>query len=279
MAGLRALVDATPNAPPRFGLLASATVLTGDGEWQAGVTFAPEACGGGRVADPCEPGSNVPPTNPETVEADSFWVQALDSCATFDRARDREARARRLLEACQSARIAEEFWEGNQAIASGWPNQYLANEDSDVVTTGPATPIEALACLELALADCMCGQRGMIHATRDVVTYWASERLVEKVGNMLLTSFDTIVVPDAGYTGVSPIRALPADGSVWAYATPMVTVRLGAVELPATDLGAQVNIANNDQVVVAQRLAVVTHSGCCHAAAEVNIPACGIAGS
>jgi hypothetical protein len=74
----------------------------------------------------------------------------------------------------------------------------------------------------------------------------------------------------------------PADGSIWAYATSLVEVRLGPVQdFPSTesDLRQVVDPSTNDYLFVAQQLAAVTFDPCCHAAAELDLPLCGIGGA
>lgn len=298
-----------PTSPPprpqeaRLSLINSAPVLDevagGTDRWQEEFNFVPEACGDAHVSDPCQSVERVPDARPAPVDVKPFVVWAADRCSTFgflsnadmatagDGASDEEraqagyeARAQRFLERCQSKAISGELWEGTQAQDSGWPNQFLASSDADTLTEGPEPVIDVLACLEQALAQCGCGARGMIHATRQLVTHWAAlgPSILRREGGLLLTVHDTIVVSDAGYTGTGP-NGEPASDSIWAYATGMVNVRLSAIELLPARFADAVDRSLNIVDFYAQREASVFWDGCCHFAAEANLAACAFGGT
>lgn len=281
MAGPRASLNGPLAAPPRLGLVAQAAVDTSAERWESGFSYNPEACGDAAgVADPCESNArNVDraDANPDLVEVEPFAVWAADTCSALDRGRDWQGRVRRQLEACRSKQIEAEFWAGTLATAEGWPNRFLRSEDSDVVTAGGTTPVAALACLEQGLADCKCGGRGMIHATPQLVTHWANTGLVRREGNQLLTYLDTIVVAGEGYTGDGPLAS--DTSNVWAYATGLVQIRLGAIEVYGGLTADGVDRSDNTMTAYADQLAAVAWDGCCHLAAEVDLDRCGIGGS
>lgn len=207
----RNAVRAQPAAPPRVGLLASAVVLTGSDErWETGFAIEPEACGNGGVGDPCAPGAKTLPDGPAIIEGEPFYVWEGDKCSTLGRGarEDRRARAERQLRATESYQIAREFWRGEQIRASDWDSQFLASAVADELNEGGAAldPIDALACLEEGLGKASKGQRGMIHATRQVVTKWDEAGMLYREGPALrVTVNDTIVVADAGYDGSGPV--------------------------------------------------------------------------
>lgn len=284
--GPRAVATAPPARPPRLGIV-NAAVQPDDGlRWDNGFSFDPEGCADGGVVDVCVPGTISPARCADEITADPFVVWAgvkrstmgLGSPALRDELR---ARARRQLEATQSFHIAEELWTGALARAKSLPNQYLATTDSDVVTNGAATPLEALACLEQYLGQAQAGQQGMIHATRQVVTYWSELGVVSRVGQQLVTALDTIVVPDAGYDGSAPDHSPAADGSVWAYASGIVMLRLGDVQAspPTEDAAALYEITSNDFAAIAWRLAAYAWDGCALGAAEIDLDVCRIGGA
>lgn len=250
--------------------------------WQDEYSFIPEACSDAHVADPCEPEIREPDPRPDVVDTKPFVVWAADRCRAQEyQVADYPARARRLLERCQSKQIAHELWEGTQAQASGWPNRFLAMSDADTVTTEPSGIVDTLACLEQALADCGCGSRGMIHATRQVVTHWTAlgNSVLRREGGLLLTVHDTIVVSDAGYTGTGP-NGEPAGSSVWAYATGIVAGRLSAIDIvPSPEMLADaMDRGINEVAFFAQREASVFWDACCHFAAEVDLATCAVGG-
>lgn len=279
----RTPVLATPSAPPRVGLIASARELNrveeqvgGQSRWGGGFGYEPENyCAGSGVVDPCD-SSKPPDAGLGVIEYDPVLLWAADQCATFDRTRDRQGRARRRLLACQSKLLAGELWTGTVAIASSFPNKYLASPDANTVSDGALSEVNALACLEEALAACSC-TTAMIHATPGLLTQWKAASVVERFGNVFRTANDTIVVADAGYTGSGPDGQPAADGSVWAYGTDVVEVRLDEVMVfPNADAEAMTLTPSADNTLVyrAERLAAASWDGCCHVAVEVDITVC-----
>jgi hypothetical protein len=282
-------IQGRPATPPVVGLLASVTPIEEpDLRWAgaSGWGFSPDGCDVGDVEDPCQVSTRTAPDRGATVEGQAFAVWASDRCSVIDyggNADEIAERARRQLAAIESKRIASELWRGDLATAQGWPNPFLASLDNDVVTVGASSPTVALACLEQYLGECSGGARGMVHATRQVVTHWNALSLLRREGGLMLTINDTIVVPDAGYDGSGPPPGPgqdptpAADGSIWAYATSLVQVRLGPVEV--SDPMQVVDRDVNDYVVFAQRLAAVSWDTCCWAAAEVSLSICGVGGA
>lgn len=285
-------IDPRPSLPPRTGLIASATVLesavlatpsdaTPETRWQLGYSWAPEACDANGTADPC---SNVTPKDaddpPGSLLADPFVVFASDKCrATPAPSRDRIGRARRRLIAGTSKLVAHELWTGDQAQASSFPNLYLASPAANTLTNGAVSALDAMVCLEDALATCSDGTT-MIHASPGLMTHWRSLQLVERFGNIFRTANDTIVVADAGYDGSAPTGAPATSGSVWAYGTDLVTVRLSDISvLPSDDPEDYAAMtltpaADNSFTFIAERLASAVFDACCHVAVEVNIALC-----
>lgn len=288
-----------PARPPRVGLIVSAN-RPNDGAaspertdndsgtkwWKDGFGFKPEACASSGVSDKCEIGALDADSGADIVNFEPYLVWAGYECSTFGfNLEDYRGRAERALLACQGAQVEAEFWTGDLARAQVLEdadspfevNGYLSSEDSDVITAGADTPTNALALLEQALA-CNCGQQGMIHATRGVASLWHQGGALRREGNLLLTVNDTIVVPGAGYDGSGPYGPA-ADGSVWAYATGIVDVRLAPIDIIPGSADRARDRATNTITIYAERAAAATWDGCCHFAAEINAPMPDIAGS
>lgn len=281
-------ITAPPLTEARMGLLASVDVIEDDVRWEGGLAYEAEDCSfeNAGAGDPCGTAAKTLTTNSSpTVENEPFYVWAGDQCSTFGSlARDGSGRARRKLLACQSRLIESELWLGTQAQAAtpDWPNRWLANDAfANTISTGPSlSPVDALACLEQGIADCACNGIGMIHATRALVTLWTSSWLVFREGNRLFTVLGTIIVPGGGYDGSGPSGQAAVDGSVWAYATSPVSVRLSPIEVLPRNAVEAVNRETNTISFRAERLASVTFDPCCHLAVEVDAPSCpGIAAS
>lgn len=281
MARQRTPIAAPPAAPPRVGLIKSANVP--QGKWdERGIEYGSEGCQMiETLADrACEPSEDkAPGTSGNAVEWDPYILVAADSCSALGfGARDWQGRARRLLLACESAQIEAELWNGTIADDEDLPNRALASEASDVLTSGPTGFTDALACLEQGLAECNCGQRGMIHAPRQLVTHWVALNLIRREGNFLLTALDTIVVPGAGYDGSGPYAAA-SEGSIWAYGTGIVDVRLGEIQIYGGPNREGLDRTTNDIEIRAERKALASWDGCCHVAVEIDASLCGIGGA
>jgi hypothetical protein len=263
-------VPAIPATPPRYSLLVAAAVVDdAASRWEVGgITWAPEACSGGGVADVTCFGNTAAlsvPANEGNVEADPFLVWAGDKCSTIGfEARDYEGRARRLLEATQSARVAHEFWTGDLAASASLDNTPLADATSDTVTTG-----------EVSVRN--DGRRGMIHVTPQVLTHAYSWDLITPQGQLWTTALGTIVVADAGYPGTGPNGESAAD-TQWAYATSMAQVRLSQIVVTPETFNEAVDRSVNTVEYRVGRLALVQWDQCCHFAAEVDIATAAIGG-
>lgn len=215
--------------------------------WIRGYSYRPELCNGGQIIDPEGTTGGVAPTlNGENqIDTVPFIVEGADRRSTFGTPGEGEydeARqwARRQLLACESKQIAQELWKGTQSKASNWGNRYLCAPDVNMVEgTHILGYVSALGALERAVHDLTCGQQGMIHARADLVSLWDTGGALRRVGNLILTIQDTIVVTDAGYDGSAPdagtpgfdpvfANKIPGADSSWAYATTVVDVRRSA---------------------------------------------------
>lgn len=226
--------------------------VTSDGSrvhWVQGFAYRPEVCNGGDIiaVDASSPG--VPPAAEHLIQVAPYVVEGADKRSTFGTPHDPqllEGRqyARRQLLGCQSKQIESELWTGKLTNGTPTGNPHLT--DSNVVLPEGSKMLgylTALAVLEQAINDSTCGQQGMIHARSDLISLWNSGGALRRVGNLILTIHDSIVVPGSGYDGSAPqqpdthvdpnesTRLRSADGS-WAYATTVVDVRLGAFFSP-----------------------------------------------
>lgn len=290
MAGRGVVIPARPATPPSVGLIPTLQALGGgyfteddrgaDTHWIGGFTWGPEACGDSGTFSICADNTNlVTPNRPSVLSYDPYGVWAGDTCSAMDYRSDMEdeyaARATRQLLACQSKQVAEELWLGTIARRDNNTNLYLRKSGATLLSTSAGTgPADALACLEQYLADCGCGGTGMIHATRDVFTQWVEEGLIVVDGKIRRTYLDTIVIPDAGYTGSSPLGTTDSPGVSWAYATDPVMVHLGAIEPLQTKLADAMTRNVNDIEYTVSRAAAAWFDGCCRGAIGVQVPAC-----
>lgn len=280
-------VESPRAEPPVVGLIASLSgpYLENDAPLHAvdqGIHYQPEqVCDAPEATDPCDPGTLTPLEQPDVVEAMPFLIWQADRCSTLGgAARNYQQRAVDALIGSESKQIAAEFWGGAQAQASGWPNRFLAdNTFADVLSASPVSVSVALQCLEQALGDCGNGARGMIHCTRGLAARWSElGNVFRSPTGVIQTYLGTIVVPDAGYDGSGPDGQAATDGSQWAYATSMVTVRRGPIDLYPGSVAEATDRDTNTVTFRAQRLATVTFDGCCHASIQIDLPICLLGG-
>lgn len=282
------LVETPGNRPPRGAtLLRSANLLTPtDAEWGAGIRYVPDSCGGefvnaARICGGAFVGWDDPAERPDWVDYVPPFVAAGQACSVISGERDLDetrARARRLLDQCETVGIARELWRGDVARAevtagdADFPNNYLTKAASLNELNGSAsTPlVEAFAWLEAALATCSCGGVAMIHASAFTASLWFAARLIERdASGRLVSGLGTVIVADPGYDGSAPDLTVDATNAVaWAYGTTMVDVRRGAV----VDVGDKrtINRETNDFTVYAVRPFAATFDPCCHVGIKVN---------
>jgi hypothetical protein len=283
------IVPSPPAVPPVVGLIPSlgpdnliddtGVVIDGhENRWEAGLQYLPEqVCSAGGVGDPCgDTVLNIPP-NPNLVQTMPFIVWAGDQCSTFGwRGHDFVGRATRALLATESYQISKEFWGGAQAAASHWPNFYLANEAATIVTAGPVSPSVALAMLEEGIAQHSNGQPGMIHCTRQmgVALSELGNTYRQLGGNLIVTYMGTIINPDAGNPGTGPSGDVPRDGSQWAYATLLPTVRRSPISVIPDEGAWEEALFRRTNLLEwrAERLAAVAVPDCVHVAAQIDLP-------
>lgn len=254
------VVDGLPASPPVYSLLSVADVIDDGVDMYAGVTWRPDQIhgGGASAIDACQQNADLGEAAivPPLQTAAPFVVWAEDHCSvlTGERAfQEYEARARRQLLAVQSYYIANEFQQGTLRDSASLPNVALVDAFE---LTSPGDPVECLAALEEEMAILFQGRRAMIHMSPQVLTMlFANGPTLLRAGQKWLTPQGSIVVSDAGYT--------PEGSTVYMYATALVGIRLGDIDVPATwgnGLGF-LDYTVNDVKIYAQREALVQVDG------------------
>lgn len=255
--------------------------------WVRGFSYRPEVCVGGDIIDPEGTGIGAPPALQDTVSMVPYVVEGVDQRPTFGAATpelraEAQGYARRQLLACESSQIEAELWKGTLTKSKVWGNRYLAAPDVWLPEGDRLLGyLTALAVLEQTIATATCGQQGMIHCRADTATYWVSEHLVHREGNILVTELGTIVVAGSGYDGSAPDIGTPgldpkhADAafsadSAWAYATTVVDVRRSAF-MPPQQIEERAEFRNTHQTLTTyeRRVAAATW-GCLHSGVHVD---------
>lgn len=251
-----------PNpTPSRYGLLSSAvTVDEPNPHWRLeGVQYEPLGCEAASTYPPaCDPS---PPSKSATygiplVTIPPFVVYKGVQCSapsfTDPVLRDRISSELALGE---SRAVEGVVWEGS----GSFPSVNLAGA-AVALGTDPLTPTGAFVALESAMASCYGGD-AYLHIPRGALAAFAARGYIERDGNRLRTLAGSVVVAGGGYTGTDP-DGEATDGVVWAYATGTVFAWRGPVEFTAGDPGEYINRANNDAVLVAERVVAVGWDCC-----------------
>lgn len=269
--------------PAKFGLLNSKTVVSDGGRWGSGLSIDPVTCNADvRIVEVCDESNEVEVTtgNAEMQSYLPFFIETDYTCGTFGfEAQDYAAKAEFALSLCENKAAEHEFWTGalakqDETVDSEGnpnPNRYLASLSAIAVAPSgtPLKPRHGLALLEQALADCGCGTRGFIHATRGVASSIADD--LEADGDTLVTTLGNYVIAGSGYDGSGPSGTVPSGQLAWMYATGQVSARLGNVIVNPDNLSEATNTSINEVSFTASRDAAVTWDGCCHYAVLVDL--------
>ena len=195
--------------------------------WMNGVAVYPypvgtpegwDACSGTGPQKSFGQAATPPEFNTLTVDqAITCTSQQVPNQAAF------RARAVAALSAKESFRVANELMSG--AVFPGQP--YLADGLGTFPNGNVATrPNHALQILEEAIG--LTGQLGLIHCSPMMATALLGQGFVLRDKTGVIRSINgNVVVPDAGYIGVSTPNGHPRPGTTeeWAYATGPVDIR------------------------------------------------------
>lgn len=285
-----------PTEPPSQGeregsWVPDQNITANENTWHevGGVSWLPFPCAGGGTYDPCAPAATPlidASEFPEGVQSAGFPVKyGVECTATDPYTREQSAiYATRMLDVRQHYIIGREFWRGEQATESGWPNVYLTDASTTQTIGVGLSTCGALALLEEAIAgnaisgsDLVCsGAQGYIHASPALATAWARDyNVVWEGGVLVTTSTRTPVISGPGYDGTGPGYPSPeeqGEGESWAYATGPFDVRLSPTQTIARR--DSINKATNVYTQWAERAANVATDACCITAVQVDLGSC-----
>jgi hypothetical protein len=207
-------VQSARATPPTTGLVASAQRPTDTG-WETGFVWRPERCITHQEFSPCGDVVGVPDLPDDGLV---YYVppgyRVRDICTTLSGERDQE-RVRRQAEAVASFVAARELWTGALTEAepgtvqgSPYINPYLADGNATIVTP-PTDLTTALRVLEQAAMEAANGQQIYLHVPISALPPGYD---IRRVGNLLYTESDNVIVADAGYPGTGEF--LPAVSEV-----------------------------------------------------------------
>lgn len=208
-------------------------------------------------------------------EQKPFVVGAAVGCSSFGHPADIPGeytdRADRALRMTQWSKIANELWTGAQSQAMGATNRRLASPDAEILVSGdPVRIVDAVSLLECKFGECSAGAVQLIHVPRLLVPYLDAAGIIHSApgSNRILTANNSIIIPDRGYPGTSPLGAEADAGQTWIYSTGPLTARLSPVAHPDPMLGDAVEPSDNTIMVRSERLAAISWL-CCHLAVQV----------
>lgn len=255
-------VDGPPPEAPSYGILDTARIVPeGNEYWMNGVevwTYPSDLPG---THDPCATGSQVTQKSAGTglsaqQDFGAFTVYSPETCTSRVMSQIDEEFKRRAtvqLAATESWAVGRELEQGLRVPA----NAFLAKTGA-IQATGDdlaKTPRVGLAFLERAIAN--TGRAGMIHATVEIATAWASTGQVfhDDDTSMLHTrAKHTPVCVDSGYQGVAPATRTPSTATVMcAYATGPIDIRRSPVFVVPDKLSEALDRSSNTVVYRAER--------------------------
>jgi hypothetical protein len=193
--------------------------------------------------------------NTSQVDVVPVYLTVDDKYSSFSRdVEPYAARATRIMDASTSKLLERELWLGEIAEMDDLPNPRLATPDAVNVTPvgGPVSPQAAVARLMGGLTDAGMGD-GMIHAPVSIgirmPETWRNEQTYADHG--------FVVVSGTGYPGIGP----NGTGTNWVYATEIVNVRLGDVEILPEDPRYGFDTATNEFVYSVRRIGAADFAG------------------
>lgn len=279
-------VDSLPAQEPETGLVASARKPpAGEGmRWQGGLSWRPERCFATQGFDPCGDDFEAAQGNADN-SAVYYMPKAFrvsDDCSTMSGRLD-PVRVRRQVMAATSYRVARELWTGALTVANphtipgptggnvaGQVNPYLTGPSAVLAEGGSYTPQQALGILEDHARRAANGQQVFIHISPMVLPFL--ENMVRRVGALILTTNDSVVVADPGYLGTAPGGGSGGTTTEqYMYATGPVTVRLGDPVVYDLDVERIIRSVNT-QVDIGERVFAATFDPCVHFAILAALP-------
>lgn len=293
-AGPTVVVDGPPVRPPANGLLSAATVVdVPDDRRIGGESFAPSAAGSVILYDLCSSDGTVALASPVTharFNAPSFATVISDRCSTFGfgaAAYEEHARAGDLVKSGWG--VERQFEQDALGIGADFDSlaeQYTANANNaaagattQIIAGGSAlTPLSALARLDQAIASAAIGL-GIIHAMPFIVDLWAANLLITAQAGKLYSPNGNLIAAGNGYQGKSPDTSAYADpvataaGVVWAYATDLITIDRGPLDIVPGQISEAVDRRTNDVRYLAQRVWTIRWARQLHAAAKIAFTA------
>jgi hypothetical protein len=122
--------------------------------------------------------------------------------------------------------------------------------------------------LEQAAGEAFHGQQVYLHISREARPFFPE---LVKVGQLIYTNLDNLVVADAGYPGGPPDGVAAADNVAWIYATGPVIVRRTPLIVESAELAQVVDVRTNTIRRTAARRVAATFDTCAYFAVPITL--------
>lgn len=244
--------------PPQYDLLAAATLVDPTtNRWLLGGWSLGHPPGPAFTHDPCSQGTFRVKPDPGTLSAQMsgrFQVGLSATCTSQGVGPD----AGWLTDALEMAFQVYEGAAVERVLVSGDGHgslgQYLGDDNVEFLSGSAEQPLRALELLETAIAEVEGVGNGIIHVSPAVATAWISQTLLFPKGKVMRTGLGTAVAVGAGYIGAIPDdEGTPAAGNEWAFASGLMQILRGDIEIVARDRRQSMDRTLNDDVFIAER--------------------------
>lgn len=238
----------------RGGILDSALPLP-EG-WELGVRFRTIGCSPPEVLGVCDVGDTVG-ARPAFAEFQPSFIRQTAMCALMSQIGTEDLALNRL--------EATTEWGLGQMLAEGLGSANPSLADATVVhTAAVGGVVDALSCLEQAVADTGYGAAAVLHASFRAAAYLRANHLIED--GFSPAGMPWIISP--GYPADDEEVTIWATGAVWASVEGMY-----ALTDPQTGQR-PVDWQINTDATFTQRLGLVAFDPCLNLAANFAVPAC-----
>lgn len=211
-----------------------------------------------------------------------FFIEVEEQISTFGyTALDRFERISRQIIGITQKAVEQELWDGAVREGESHDNIALSSSTATILNSGTAlSPARALALLDFTIgATSPCGEQGVIHVTRDVLSLLASSYMqYHAKDGRLETLTGTPIIVGSGYSGTGPTGATGAAATStnkWMYGTGLVRAYAGKVDVVNDSNGQAYDVSGNqnDMKLKAIRPAAVYFDTTIHLSVRVDLTA------
>lgn len=188
--------------------------------WERGISFQDTACLLPTVMGECPtcPDTLKPTQTADTVTFRPVSLITAFRCSTFGGIDVRAVASANLDETADYA-LARELLTGQAALrdanpnVDGEPGNPSLQSAAQVLSLVIVDPVDALGCLEQAIADHTGGRTGYVLIGPQIALALAERSVLVREGGRLITATGTRVIVDGGFDGRAPLLESPSDES------------------------------------------------------------------